>query len=442
MKTLVVIDNNLKHDNRVRRHITALLERGHAVDVLARPVPNAVAGFAAPGMTMAFWPPPEITLDQRVIRTLSQQLGLTRQLFAAFPAALVSSESLDVLGPLSERIQSRQLACRSWTGFRGAIFREDLHPVDDYQSVLWYFEFMLRWAEYACRFEADCVYCNDLLTLFAGVAHKTKYGSRLIFDAHEIYYDMGPGMHSRLWKQAMALLERQLVASADAIIGVSQSHVEWMRTAYRPACELFCVPNCVGMGEVVSPPEPHSPGSPLRIYYHGASDAYRGLDKIVRAVAEEPATQFIMRCFPSPTLDEVGKLVEGMALQERVRLLPLASAEEMIHAIRTEADVGIHAHESPQALNIKVCLSNKFIEYLLAGIPIITSPLEEQARIVREQEIGYVLADNSPAEIRKGLAWALDHRHRFAEIGQRAYEEGLRRFSWPAIKDTLLKAVG
>jgi hypothetical protein len=356
MKILVLIDNNLKHDNRVKRHVTAMLEEGHRVTLLAQPRPDAEPGLVANGMEMIFWSAPAMTLDAQVIRRLAERLGVLRQVFTSFPAALSGLESLDVLGPIVRRIQSRQLECSWWAGFRSPVCQEDVSPLQDFQSVLATYEYMLRWAEYACRYEADCIYCNDLFALLAGVAHKGMHHSRLIFDAHEIFYDIGPGLHTRLWKQALALLERQLVQAADAMLGVSESHVDWMRTTYNPPCEVLCVPNSVGLGQDVPPPPPPTtnPGNTLRVYYHGASDRFRGLDNIVTAVAQVPQTRFVMRCMPSSDFELVEKAIQQMGVRDRVSMLPLVGSGSLIDAIRAEADVGIHAHELPRALNIKV----------------------------------------------------------------------------------------
>ncbi|MGE3803296.1 MAG: hypothetical protein AB7K24_01340 [Gemmataceae bacterium] len=440
MKILVLIDNNLQHDNRVKRHIQAMLEQGHQVKVVAMPFPKAVAGYAAPGMEMSFWEPKHLSLDPNKIRGLCDRLGLTGHVFAAFPAAIAFPESLDEVMSMSRRIQRHQLSQRWWDGFE-PICREAASVLDEYQESLHAFELMLQWAEYVCDMEADCVYCNDLLSLPAGVAHKLKNGSRVIFDAHEIYYDMAPGHQTALWKQSMALLERSLVSEVHTIFGVSRSHVEWMRKTYQPKCEVIWVPNCVGLGKEITLPAARPSHGPLRVYYHGASDPWRGLAKIVEAVALTPDTELILRCFPSETLDAALEQASALGIRGRIRVLPLASANELISAIREEAEIGIHAHECPTALNVKVCLANKFIEYMLAGIPIITAPLEEQARLVRENQIGYVLRDNSPAEISQGLVWAMQNRDKFAEMGQRAFEAGSKEFLWPTVRARLLRAL-
>lgn len=443
MKTLLLVENNLGRDTRMKRHVTALLELGHEVTVLASPYPDATPGMTADGLDIQMWRCPEITLHSASMRRLAREAGVIDYVFKAFPAALIAPRSYDLLEPLSRIAQRGQMASPRWDGFRAPVCKPDLPPQEDCKSLACFFEFMLHWAAEALRHPADLVYCVDLPTLLAGLAHKRKYGSTLVYDAHEVYYDMAPGMYTLLWKQGLALLELHLADAADWVIGVSESHASWMRRTYGLNPEkVLCVPNCFAMGEDVPPPPRRVPHTPLRIYYHGSSDPYRGLGAIARAVAAEPTTQLILRCPPSEAIDEVRQVAQSLQVQDRIKILPLVPPDQMIDAIRAEADVGIHVTvDMPLAVNLKVALTNKFIEYLLAGIPIITAPLEEQERIVREHDVGCVLADNSVDAIRAGLREMVRRRDELPTLQARAYAAGVKRFSWKSIRAVLTRAL-
>jgi glycosyltransferase involved in cell wall biosynthesis len=443
MHTLVLAETNLETDTRMKRHIRALLELGQPVTACLLLEPTSAAGLEAEGLHVLPWQGQEITQRADVVQQLAARLGLSRFLVRAFPGALAPRAFFERLGPLSARIQECQLQDARWQELHQSVCKEVMDPREDYEALCRVFEVLLQWADFACQQPADCVYCVDLPTLPAGVAHKLKYGSRLIFDAHEIYCDMAPGLQSRLFKQAFALLEWQLVGLADCVLGVSESHVEWMRRTYDlPADKVRCVPNCFALGQTVAPPPPRTPGKPLRLYYHGNSDPFRGLDTITRAVATAPEIHLVLRCPPSPTLDEVQRLAGELGMADRLKVLPLVKPDQMIAAIRAEADVGIHITlDRPLSLTLKVALTNKFIEYLAAGIPVLTAPLEEQARLVREHDIGYVLPGNSVEAVRCGLLWMLENRDRLSEMGLRAHQVGVAHFGWDSIRQTLIQAV-
>jgi glycosyltransferase involved in cell wall biosynthesis len=436
MRILVLALTDLAFDTRVKRHLRALRDLGNQVTAVVSSCRQPLDDNTANGLEIITWQAPGATHEAALVQRLAAETGLTNLIFNAFPGAL-APQAFDVFGEWSRRLQARPMAQLRWQPLHQTLAHEDRDPRSDYRELCGIFENMLRLAEFACRHPADTVYCVDLPTLPAGVAHQRRHGSRLIFDAHEIYYDMAPGQYTRLWKESLALLEWRLARQADWVFGVSQSHADWMRQTYELRSDrVLCVPNCCGMGQEAKPAPVRAPATPLRIYYHGNSDPYRGLGAIARAVAAVPETQLILRCPPSPALDEARQIAG-----ESVKILPLVGPEELIEAIRSEADVGIHVTlDLPVALNIKVALTNKFIEYLVAGIPVITAPLEEQARLVREHDIGFVLADNSVEAIRTGLCWMRQHRYRLAEMGQRAHEAGLAHFSWPVIRRKLERA--
>jgi glycosyltransferase involved in cell wall biosynthesis len=442
MHILVLAETNLETDTRMKRHLRALLEMGQQVTALLLSDSDSAAGLDAEGLRVLHWRCPEITLRADVVQPLAARLGLTQFLLQAFPGAL-APRAFAQLGKLCERIQAHQLDDARWQELHQSVCKEGVEPREDYEGLCRSFEVMLLWADFACQQPADCVYCVDLPTLLAGVAHKQKYGSRLLFDAHEIYCDMAPGAQTRLFKQAFALLEGQLARHADCVFGVSELHAEWMRHTYElPAERVRCVPNCFALGQTVGPPPLRRPANPLRLYYHGNGDPFRGLDTITRAVARVPGIHLVLRCPPSPTMEEVRQLAGDLGMMERFKVLPLVPPDQMIAAIRAEADVGIHITlDRPLSLTLKVALTNKFIEYLVAGIPVLTAPLEEQARLVREHDIGFVLPGNSVEAVRCGLLWMLENRERLPEMGQRAHQVGAARFSWQNIRRTLVQAV-
>src|SRR5689334_21386473 len=121
MKTLLLVENNLGRDTRMKRHITALLELGHEVTVLASPYPDATPGMTADGLDIRMWRCPEITLRSEATRRLARDAGVVDYVFKAFPAALVSPGSYDLLEPLSRRAQRRQMESPRWEGFRAPV---------------------------------------------------------------------------------------------------------------------------------------------------------------------------------------------------------------------------------------------------------------------------------------------------------------------------------
>jgi hypothetical protein len=79
--------------------------------------------------------------------------------------------------------------------------------------------------------------------------------------------------------------------------------------------------------------------------------------------------------------------------------------------------------------DFRMCSPHKLFEYMAAGLPVIVSPAESVARIVREEGAGIVVGYN-PAEMAQAiieLAKDKDLRNRMGEAGKKAVRE---KYNW------------
>ncbi|MHC9540246.1 MAG: glycosyltransferase [Vulcanimicrobiota bacterium] len=440
MKILLLIDNNLKNDSRVMRHINLMLDCGAEVEVVALPIPDNTCSLSREGLNVDFFPSPPITIDPVVIRKLAEKLGVWHLLWRAWPGISTHHEYAPLMKKHYSKIQEKQLSLDHWKDFRASIAKKDVKDYEEHQGLNYTFEFFLKWAEYTLNFPADIVYCNDLRTLICGVAHKRKFRSRLVYDAHEIFCDIVPGYHSRVWKDSMALYEHSLIRNADSVIGVSESHVAWMGKTHGVWEKVRSIPNCPVRDKSLSLSEKKF-SLPLRIYYHGASDRSRNILHIIKAVNQFPDLELVMRCVESDHLQELKEFVCNSNISNNVHFLELVPSSRIVAASHDDGDIGIVLCDIQPCLNSSVGLANKFIEYMMAGLPIITCPIKEQVRVVEEYGIGYVLKDNTVESVKKAFEFMLSHRDRLAEMSVNSYKAGITLFDWEAYSDKLWKAI-
>ena len=439
MKLLVLIDNNTKNDNRVKRHIRTVSPFFDSIHVLARPLPDEKFGISLPRLTYSYFTQSPLTLDTKTLRDKCETLGVFSYIFTAFPAIAFSNlKNRDIL-EFCKEIQNRFISADWFYDVRLAL-TDDTTIYNDTMNMLCNVSFFIQWAEEAVKIEADTVYCNDLNTLLCGVAHKLKWNSRLIYDAHEISFDIFPGEHSKIYKTTLALMEYKLSSEINALIGVSQTQVDWLKKAYSLRIPCVTIPNCSDLSENISV-NPKRPQRPLRLYYHGASDKWRGIEQTIEAIKAVPNIVLNLRCLESENLTDIKAYVQKEKISDKVVFLDPVSEHDMLMAVRQDADIGIHACDIRQCLNIKVALTNKFIEYLHAGIPVITSPLPEQARIVNDFDVGYVLKNNTPEEIARTICETVENHEKLFEMSINALNAYKILFGWSNYKDKLLNVV-
>ncbi len=251
-----------------------------------------------------------------------------------------------------------------------------------------FLEYFLRAAMEGWRIDADVYHCHDLDTLLPGFLASRRRRAPLVYDSHELYSEthflIGRKMEQAIWN----FLERHLIRQADRVITVSDPIAEELRRRY--AVDLPAVVR--NIPAKIDPPEPapffETAGDTPLFLCQGYLQPGRGLPMLVRAMRHVPRGRLVLLGDGELTADLVD-LVSTLGLQERVHILPAVPIAEL-PSRTAAATVGLIAY-STDSLNFAYALPNKFFEYIMAGVPVLTSPLPEVARLVERYSVGRVV---------------------------------------------------
>lgn len=440
MKLIMLVSNNLQYDTRVKRHLSALAKEFDEVLLCARPIPDNQVYLSLPNLKYSFfnWEPYPYPANKKLKDALVA-MDMFDDIWPTAPALLdehyYEPDSLD----FEKRVQDTLMETPQWKEVLEGI-PEEADPVKQTGWVFGFLDCSIQWAKDVVSESADVIYCNDIDTLLAGAAHKKRHNSRLIYDAHDIYCDIFPGVFPRMHRNMLALHERQLLQYADALLGVSQSELDWMVKTYQVDIPQAVIHNCVE-DTIYESFAAKTFSLPLRLYYHGNADPTRGIGNVIDAVALVPDVVFNVRCLPGGYLDVLKEKVHAMGLEERVRFLDPVPSSEASEAARKDGDIGIHACSTAKSVDIEVSLTNKFIEYLKAGLPIITSPIREQAQIVRQYGTGYVLNDDSVESVALTLRQAISEIKKLPRLSKNALRASVKLFDWNIYRGKLVNIV-
>jgi len=115
---------------------------------------------------------------------------------------------------------------------------------------------------------------------------------------------------------------------------------------------------------------------------------------------------------------------------------PVSPAEIPVSANK-DGDIGFHLCNTDACLNWRYALTNKFIEYNIAGLPIITSNTLEQSNILKRYKNGWVLPSNDQRGIEAVLKCILNERAYLSEMSSNSLKAGQELFSWDKYKSIL-----
>jgi glycosyltransferase involved in cell wall biosynthesis len=366
--------------------------------------------------------------------SLTADLGAVRAL-----AAHTAQDAASGVGPAPARAVRRlhALAMRLLAKLRAAASRQPTRPADAYlaqeevpapasrKSFAFYsrLKWAARWrvvtperidsaielAELIDSLEPDIIHVHDVHQLGVGAwarARAARLGRRvaLVYDAREYI----PGLANLPPRVVAALsnLEAEFIGGCDRVVSVSEAMAD--RVARRN--HLPRRPDVVLNAPVTAPRRASTadiralsgvdPDSLLLVYGGGVNPA-RGVQTAIRALPllEGAHLSVVMRrvaWMPA----ELTRLAESLGVADRLHVVPFVDHDQ-VPAYFASADIGL----SPllRAVNHDVTITNKFCEYIQAGLPIVTSDTPEQATLVADLDLGAVHTAGDPASLAEAV---------------------------------------
>lgn len=313
---------------------------------------------------------------------------------------------------------------------------------------------VLRWsrAARAVTPPADAYHGHDLTGLIAAWrASRRRPGSLVVYDSHELFLEAGAvASLPRLPRRLVGRVEGALARRAAAVVTVNPSIGAELVQRYgisRPVVVMNCAPRW--HPEMTEPPVcdrfrevlPIPPGQPI-VLYQGAFTPHRGIEPMVRALAE-PELRDAAGVFLGygPMRDWLLAEARRPEVAGRMHVLEAVPPDELLEWTAS-ADVTGAPIERVN-LNHWYSTPNKMFESMAAGVPFVSSDFPERGRIIRDSGAG-VLCD--PGDIRSvAQAFAsvltLSATERL-EFRRRCRRAALDRYNWETESARLVELYG
>ncbi len=281
----------------------------------------------------------------------------------------------------------------------------------------------------------DLLLSNDLDTLPANRMAGRIRCKPVVYDSHE-YFTEVPELVNRPRIQAFwCLLEKWLVPGITAGYTVSQPIADIYTRLYGiPFAVVRNLPNVWKEGTEEEEEDGFlsgEKGSPL-IIYQGALNKGRGLEQAILAMDFLPEADLLIA--GSGDLEEELHILAGGLHLRNVRFTGKLSPGKL-RAFTRRADLGISVEED-LGLNYRYALPNKLFDYIQARIPVVVSDLPEMSRIVKEYDIGMVVASHDPETLAATFREVLTHRTKRQKWALNL-EKAASELNWEMEKETL-----
>jgi len=302
-------------------------------------------------------------------------------------------------------------------------------------QIIKYFEFVLR-ALVRYRNRYDVVHCNDLNALPIGYLIKkfSKRPVKIVYDCHE-YETERDGM-SNTSKKILKFFEKRLIKQVNQVLCVSNEIANCYVTDYnivKPKLVLNC-PNFSEKPKQNLFREALNIRSDQKIFlYQGGLKSGRGIELLVKAFSQLRNDNNVLVCMGVGPLDKLIK--EASEKYKTIFFHPAVKSDALLN-FTSSADYGILFYEDT-CLNHRYCSPNKMFEYLMSGLPVLTSNLYEMKRLVELECVGIVASENTVEGFKQGLKNSLNKN--YAEVQKNVFS-ARKKFCWEEQEKVLFEA--
>lgn len=272
-------------------------------------------------------------------------------------------------------------------------------PAKIYFQFFKYLELILHTLPICLKY--DIIHCHDFEPLpIALLAKMLKIGRlKVIYDSHELQSERSIKVNP-LRKKLFQFLEYNLIRFSNKMITVNRSiaQVYKQRTGIAPIEILNCPFWQIVPSQNIWREKYRIKDDQLIFIYQGLFSPGRGIESLISAFLTLPE-KF--------TLILMGKGHLEVKIKEKIRncnhifVHGFVPQEELLN-YTASADFGIIPTEM-NSLNNQLSLPNKFFEYAMAKLPIVSIDSIEMSSLIKEYQCGMTFKNNEPLEIQKTI---------------------------------------
>ena len=231
----------------------------------------------------------------------------------------------------------------------------------------------------------------------AAEAAATK-GGIVVYDSHELALEEFAERPE--WRKyvrpVVAHVEANYIRSARVVSSVSPGITAHLDATYHVPATHLTLRNAPAYQAT----DPRPAGDPVRLLYHGIVSPGRGLEALIESAASwAPGYTLTIRGPASPPdyMDQLAALSGRHGAAARVSLEGPVPMTSLVAAARP-FDIGLMALPGHSA-HTRFALPNKLFEYMMAGLALAVTDLEEMVTLLDNTGAGFILGDGSSAAI-------------------------------------------
>lgn len=281
----------------------------------------------------------------------------------------------------------------------------------------------------------DVIHCHDLNTLMQGYYLSKRYKSILVYDSHELFNEMAGRKRSD--KIIGNIMEKHYYKKIDHLITVNPFLQKELKRRYgfKPFTIVQNTPiynQKMVKNEHYFHKKYQLDSGDRVLLYQGGLNPERGIEECIEAVKLLPERYKFVLLGDGRSKNLLEKLVKDLSLERRVFLHDQVPSTSILW-YTCQADIGFVVYKKT-SLNNYLSTPNKIFEYMLAGIPAVSSNHPGKSYVIEKEKTG-VCVEETPEAIKEGVL-LIDKNYSFYQDNcLRAKEQ----YTWDVEKNNLSK---
>lgn len=291
---------------------------------------------------------------------------------------------------------------------------------------------------------ADIYHASELTALPASFLAAFLRRKKLVFEIYDLQFPK-PLTYIGFWRRIGSLFYDLFLPRCAGVIVTSPYHGSEVQKRYH-VTQMALVRNVPVYRNIEKTTTLHDylhlePQVRIALY-QGNIQPDRELEQLVYAGKFLAADTIIVMMGKTKGFGGLAQRLQDLIIQEgvqdRVKLIPPAPYTELLKWTAS-ADIGMTLFSPQFSLSVRYELPNKFFEYLMAGLPVLSTRLEAIAEVIETYHVGTILNSLEPAEIAATINTMLAGKQSLSVMSANAKTITREQFNWDQEKTHLIE---
>jgi len=274
-------------------------------------------------------------------------------------------------------------------GLKTQLGETSIYKLDKSNSSLsFYFNFFFLLIKNLLKHKAQIYFAEDIYTLPIVYFFAKLNKAKVFYNSREIYAHLAGLRNKGIVQSIIARVERTFIYKVDTVLVTGEMDAEYLKEAYG-INNFVVVRNLPKYQNEIKAVDLRTKLSISKeekiILYQGVVLEGRGILFLIMLLDKIKNTHFII-VGDGEFRNEFVNFTNKSIVKNRAHFIGAVNHEDLL-SYTANADVGISLIENI-SISYYYALPNKLFEYIMAGVPIISSKLPQMEKVVAEYKVG------------------------------------------------------